>query len=153
MKYKIGRYVLRVWLASALLTGGLFMLIFGLTQQTFHDLTFSRFISYEVIAMMFVFVSLLFSIPAQVIFYYSARLLVNWVDDPVKQKICFNLIAVAVMIGTFAELFIKEPGYDKSFYFPLMAGYCVVISGCVWWFKLLPIEVTLPMPAQHNDVV
>ena len=153
MKYKIGRYVLRVWLASALLTGGLFMLIFGLTQQKLQDLTFSQFISYEVIAVMFVFVSLLFSIPAQVIFYYSARLLVNWVDNPVKQKICFNLIAVGVMIGTFVELFIKEPGYDKSFFFPLMAGYCVVISCCVWWFKLLPVEAVPPMPAQANDVV
>jgi hypothetical protein len=153
MKYKIGRYVLRVWLASALLTGGLFMLIFGLTQQTFHDLTFSHFISYEVIAAMFVFTSLLLSVPAQVIFYYSARLLVNWVDSPVKQKICFNLIAVGVMLGTFYEILKKVPGYDTNFYHPLIAGYCIVISCSVWWFKLLPMEAIPPVPSQRNDMV
>jgi branched-subunit amino acid transport protein AzlD len=145
MKYKIGRYVLRVWLASTVIMGVLFVIIFGLTQQDFKDLTFAHFIAHEVIALMFVFVSLLLSIPAQAIFYYAARLLVNWVDDPLKQKICFNIIAVAVMIGTFCELFIKVPSYDKSFYHPLIAGYAVIISCCVWWFKLKPIVEVVPV--------
>jgi hypothetical protein len=152
MKYKIGRYVLRVWLVSALLTGGFFILIFGLTQQRLQDLTFSNFISYEVIAGMFVFVSLLLSIPALVIFYYSARLLVNWVDDLVKQKVCFNLIAVALMLATFYEILKKVPGYEKSFYHPLIAGYCIIISCSVWWFKLLPTAAILPIPSQRNDI-
>lgn len=152
MKYKIGGYVLRVWLASTLTIGALFVLIFGLTQQKFQDLTFASFISYEVIALLFVFTSMLLSIPAQVIFYYSARLLVNWVRDPVKQKIWFNIIAVGVMLGTFFQILVKVPGYEKSFYHPLIAGYCVVISAGVWWFKLKPAEdATTATLSQEED--
>jgi len=151
MKYKIGRYVLRVWLASALIVGALYMLIFGLTQEGLHDLTFSHFISYEVIALLFVFTSLVLSVPAQAIFYYSARLLVNWVDDPVKQKICFNIISVMVMLATFYELLKKLPGYDTNFYHPLIAGYCVAISICVWWFKLLPTKEYASMLSSLNE--
>jgi hypothetical protein len=139
MKYGVFKYTLKVWIASICLTALLFMIVWSAIQFFDNDVAIAHIFTYYAMLLLFTLLTALLSTPALGLFYVLILTGLKFLTGTRAIKIWFNAAGVLVTSATFGLLFSLYPDYDKAFFIPLAAAYCVIISLCVWFFKLKPV--------------
>lgn len=138
MKYHLFKYTLKVWVSSICLAALLFMIVWSVMQYRNQGITLSHVIGHYIMLLLFGVITALVSAPALGIFYLLILLGVKLLNSYRALKIWCNAAGLLVTLATFGLIFSFYPDYDKAFYLPLIATYCVIISVCVWFYKLKP---------------